>query len=61
MVLLEWSLVPKAMHLLILLLVKPESESNVTMKFYHWHKNESGYLSKMQVTLDVFEKNVKKM
>ena len=26
---------------------------NVTIKFYHWHKSESGYLSKIQMTLDM--------
>ena len=26
---------------------------DVTIKFYHWHKRESGYLSKMQMTLDM--------
>ena len=37
----------------------PISESELehigTNKFDHWHKNESGYFSKMQVTLDVFD------
>ena len=27
--------------------------SDVTIKFYHWHKSESGYLSEMQMTLDM--------
>ena len=27
--------------------------SDVTIKFYHWHKSENGYLPKMQTTLDM--------
>ena len=30
-----------------------DTGSDVTIKFYHWHKSESGYLSKMQMTLDM--------
>ena len=30
-----------------------EWELNITFILYHWHKNESGCLSKMQVKLDV--------
>ena len=30
-----------------------DTGSDVTIKFYHLHKSESGYLSKMQMTLDV--------
>ena len=30
-----------------------DARSDVTIKFYHWHKSESGYLSKMQMTLDI--------
>ena len=30
-----------------------DTGSNVIIKFYHWHKRESGYLSKMQMTLDI--------
>ena len=29
-----------------------DTGSDVTIKFCHWHKSESGYLSKMQMTLD---------
>ena len=30
-----------------------DTGSDVIIKFYHWHKSESGYLSKMQMTLDM--------
>ena len=30
-----------------------DAGNDVTIKFYHWHKSESGYLSKMQMTLDI--------
>ena len=30
-----------------------DAGSDVTIKFYHLHKSESGYLSKMQMTLDI--------
>ena len=30
-----------------------DTGSDVTIKLYHWHKSESGYLSKMQMTLDM--------
>ena len=30
-----------------------DTGSDVTIKFYHWHKSESRYLSKMQMTLDM--------
>ena len=30
-----------------------KSHDDFTIKFYHWHKSESGYLSKTQITLDM--------
>ena len=30
-----------------------DTGSDVTIKFYHWHKSEGGYLSKMQMKLDI--------
>ena len=31
-----------------------DTGSDVTIKFYHWHKSESGHFSKMEMILDMF-------